>query len=165
MKKLIKSTIICGLLVTTLLTSNIVTYAKEGNLTVNKNEQIKDEVIIKVTKEFDGRINEELKNLGVVLLDKIFEVDDAVMYVLKTEGETENIINKLEKLDYVEYAEYNQMVSASKDVNTLDVNEQIKDEENSENAEQSNFPVNSVLIGSGIVVVILGVALYLNKRK
>ncbi len=69
------------------------------------------EIIIRVTKDFDGTLTDELKNLGVVSIRNIFDYEDTIMYVVETEEPVENIIEKLEELDHVNYAEYDQMVS------------------------------------------------------
>ncbi len=69
---------------------------------------IETEIIINVTRDYDGTISQELEALGVIAVDKIFDAADTVMYLITTEKPVDNIIQQLESIDYIHYAEYNQ---------------------------------------------------------
>lgn len=84
-------------------------FANGDALTSNKLEILDKEIIITVTKDYDGGINADMEALEVVSLELIFNDNDLVMYLVKTASPVENIISKLRALSYISDAEYNQL--------------------------------------------------------
>ncbi len=72
---------------------------------------IDTEIIINVTKDYDGSLNDDLKNVGAVSVRNIFNSGDTIMYLVTLSGPNEQAAEQLEALDYINYVEYNQMVS------------------------------------------------------
>ncbi len=73
----------------------------------NDFEIIETEIIINVTSQYDGTLNDELKEIGIISVENIFDLEGTVMYLVKTEAPVEDVITKLQGLSYVNYAEYN----------------------------------------------------------
>ena len=82
---------------------------------------MENEVIIEVNSNFTGEITSEMKELGVISLEKIFDIGDTIMYLVRIENAPDDVIEKLQELPQVNAAEYNQVVSAYQDNNTTAV--------------------------------------------
>lgn len=82
---------------------------------------MENEVIIEVNSNFTGEITPEMEELGVISLEKIFDIGDTIMYLVRIENAPDDVIEKLQELPQVKAAEYNQVVSAYQDNNTTAV--------------------------------------------
>lgn len=113
---------------------------------------IENEILIGVTPAFNGRLNDDLKALGVTSIEQLSDMEGAIIYLVKTDGAQEDIIENLEVLNYVEYAEYNQYGTFADDVeSSVEVVSQPLTKEDA--VEKPKSPMNMTMI-IGIVLVI-----------
>ena len=126
MENLFKRVFMLGIMTALLLSKGVVSFAMEMDATnissaTSENAIIENEVIIEVNSDFTGEITSEMKELGVISLEKIFDIGDTIMYFVRIENAPDDVIEKLQELPQVNAAEYNQIVSAYQDNNTTAV--------------------------------------------
>lgn len=134
-----------------------VNYAEANNLIgISENEmgiaveQPENEIIINTNKDFKGEITDELKTLGIVSLEKIFDADGTVMYLAKIENTSNDMISNLQKISGVNYAEYNQLGSTA---------------ENEKNITKSNNNYIGAAIAGVVLISIVGITVVAKKKK
>ena len=126
MENLFKRVFLLGIMTALLLSKGVVSFAMEMDATnissaTSENAIIENEVIIEVNSDFTGEITPEMEDLGVISLEKIFDIGDTIMYLVRIENAPDDVIEKLQELPQVNAAEYNQVVSAYQDNNTTAV--------------------------------------------
>ena len=126
MENLFKRVFMLGIMTALLLSKGVVSFAMEMDATnissaTSENAIIENEVIIEVNSNFTGEITPEMEELGVISLEKIFDIGDTIMYLVRIENAPDDVIEKLQELPQVKTAEYNQVVSAYQDNNTTAV--------------------------------------------
>ena len=126
MENLFKRDFMLGIMTALLLSKGVVSFAMEMDATnissaTSENAIIENEVIIEVNSNFTGEITSEMKELGVISLEKIFDIGDTIMYLVRIENAPDDVIEKLQELPQVKAAEYNQVISAYQDNNTTAV--------------------------------------------
>lgn len=99
---------------------NQLAFTTEGEINIDSSS-IEDEILIEVESDFNGEITAEMKELGIISLEKIFDEGDVTMYLAKIENTSNDVLEKLKVLPQVKAAEYNQLVSAYQDNNTTPV--------------------------------------------
>lgn len=126
MKNLLKRVFMLGIMTALLLSKGVVSFAMEMDATnisseTSENTIIENEVIIEVNSNFTGEITAEMKELGIISLEKIFDEKDVTLYLAKIENTSNDVLEKLKTLPQVKAAEYNQIVSAYQDSDTTAV--------------------------------------------
>ena len=126
MENLFERVFMLGIMTALLLSKGVVSFAMEMDATnissaTSENAIIENEVIIEVNSNFTGEITSEMKELGVISLEKIFDIGDTIMYLVRIENAPDDVIEKLQELPQVKAAEYNQVISAYQDNNTTAV--------------------------------------------
>lgn len=115
MKNLLKRVFMLGIMTALLLSKGVVSFAMETDATnisseTSENTVIENEVIIEVNSNFTGEITSEMRELGVISLEKIFDIGDTIMYLVRIENAPDDVIEKLQEMSDINSAEYNQMV-------------------------------------------------------
>lgn len=123
MKNLLKRVFMLGIMAALLLSKSAVSFAMEMDATnissaAPENTVIEDEILIETESDFNGEITAEMKELGILSLEKIFDEEDITMYLAKIENTSGDVLEKIKVLPQVKAAEYNQLVSAYQDNNT-----------------------------------------------
>lgn len=130
---------------------NQIAFTTEGEMNIGSSS-IEDEILIEVESDFNGEITAEMKELGIISLEKIFDESDVTMYLARIENASNDVLEKLMVLPQVKAAEYNQLVSAYQDNNTTDI------------ATSKKGILLPMLIAIGIVAVVV-IIIILPKRK
>lgn len=125
MKNLLKRAFMLGIMTALLLSKGVVSFAMETDATnissaTSENTVIENEVIIEVNSNFTGEITSEMRELGVISLEKIFDIGDTIMYLVRIENASDDVIEKLQEMSDINSAEYNQMVFTTEDEMNLD---------------------------------------------
>lgn len=114
MKNLLNRVCTLGIMTALLLSKGVVSFAMEMDATyisstTSENAIIESEVIIEVNSNFTGEITSEMRELGVISLEKIFDIGDTIMYLVRIENAPDDVIEKLQDISDIKSAEYNQM--------------------------------------------------------
>ena len=157
MENLLKRVFTLGIMTALLLSKGVVSFAMEMDATnissaTSENDIIENEVIIEVNSNFTGEITPEMEELGVISLEKIFDIGDTIMYLVRIENAPDDVIEKLQELPQVNAAEYNQIVSAYQDNNTTAV------------ATSKKWILLPMLIVIGIVAVVV-IKIILSRQR
>ena len=114
MKNLLNRVCTLGIMTALLLSKGVVSFAMEMDATyisstTSENAIIESEVIIEVNSNFTGEITSEMRELGVISIEKIFDIGDTIMYLVRIENAPDDVIEKLQDISDIKSAEYNQM--------------------------------------------------------
>ena len=104
-------------------------------------------VLLNVSPEFSGELTNEMKNLGVTSLEKIFDVGDTIIYLASVENPTADILVKMQGLTGVKNAEFDKGVTIA-------------------DPQQSSKSVGLYIgIGSAAVILLGGLIAIVGKRR
>ena len=111
MKNVLKKVFTWGIMLVLLLSKDAVVSFAMGidgaNIpaAASENATIETEVILEVNSDFTGEITSEMKELGVISLEKIFDIGDTVMYLARLENAPADVIERLQEISDINSAE------------------------------------------------------------